>query len=105
MLGTPGKENFPPSEDKVEPAFHPQEGLISCYPNPFGEEVAVSVYLEHPQHLSLAVYDLNGRRIGVIADRETDAGNHLFHWKCRGNTGRCLHYPAGNPGIQSIILK
>ncbi len=84
LLGTPGRENFPDEGVHAERLAGSGEGQINCYPNPFNEMLNISLHLDSPQHISLVVFDLNGRKTAVIAEGETEAGEHRFLWNAAG---------------------
>ena len=55
--------------------------LENNYPNPFGEMTAVRFTLPTQMHTRVAVYDVIGREVAVLAEREFTPGTHslLFH--------------------------
>jgi len=46
------------------------------YPNPFNAETVIRYKLPEPVHVSLAVYDVTGRRVVLLVDRKQEAGPH-----------------------------
>ncbi len=59
-------------EDQIPDRIH----LHQNYPNPFNPVTQIRYELEHPGHVSLAVYDSLGRRVSVIKDGYQSAGSH-----------------------------
>ena len=51
-------------------------GILDCYPNPFNPATSVSFYLSRAEHVRLAVYDVTGREVTVLANGVYDAGAH-----------------------------
>jgi len=51
-------------------------GLASVYPNPFNAKSAVAFNLDRAAEVELAVYDLAGRRMAVLADGYRAAGSY-----------------------------
>jgi hypothetical protein len=49
-------------------------------PNPVTGMMSYSVTLPREAHVTLAVYDLRGRRVGLVADRTLGAGSHSLSW-------------------------
>lgn len=60
----------------------PQPHLsLNNFPNPFHSSTQITYDLPHPGHTTLAVYDLLGREVAVLADYWHTAGTHeiTFH--------------------------
>jgi len=53
-------------------------------PNPFNSSTVVSFALSKPGRAELAVYDILGRRIAVLADRPFEAGEHAVRFDAAG---------------------
>lgn len=60
------------------------------YPNPFSETVTLSYTLPHTVPLELAVYDVLGRKVRVLAQTEQAAGTHQVQWDGEDAQGRLL---------------
>ncbi|MEM8598826.1 MAG: T9SS type A sorting domain-containing protein [Bacteroidota bacterium] len=54
--------------------------LDAAYPNPFVASTRLSAVLPRAADASLAVYDVLGRRVAVLADGPLTAGTHSFVW-------------------------
>ncbi len=52
------------------------ETTVAAYPNPFRQRTALSFTLLTPDRVRLAVYDVLGREVAVLADGTLDAGSH-----------------------------
>ena len=65
-------------------------GIIGVYPNPFNPMTVISYSLARPQHVSLSVYDLNGRLSTPLVDREMPAGTHSIEWRGDDSRGRAV---------------
>ncbi len=50
--------------------------LIGCYPNPFNPSTTVAFDLPAPSRVRLAVYDVTGREVAVLADGPHAAGHY-----------------------------
>ena len=59
-------------------------------PNPFNPRTELRFALAQPGRVVLAVHDLTGRRVAVLADRELAAGPHTFPWQGRDTAGRTV---------------
>ena len=75
------------SEDKnlTHEAQHSE--LRSC-PNPFTHSTRISYQLPTPRHTSLKIYDLSGRLVRTLVNRECTAGAHTVVWDRRDDSGR-----------------
>lgn len=59
--------------------------LLHNYPNPFGEATAIKFHLDHPQSVSLDVYDMTGRRVAaLLPDEQLEPGVHEVHFNASG---------------------
>lgn len=67
-------------------------GLTRLYPNPVSGTLTVQMSLARPGRVSLAVFDLAGRRLRTLADGEFGAGLRTVFWDGRNDDGR----PAAN---------
>ncbi len=65
-----------------------EEGLshLRVFPAPSHERATILLRLDRFSHVRLELYDPLGRSIGLIADREFDAGEHSFPVDLRGLT-------------------
>jgi hypothetical protein len=62
-------------------------------PNPFREGTAMSFNLPAPERATLSVYNVAGRKVATVADREFEAGRHDVTWNGTDSAGRQV--PAG----------
>ena len=53
---------------------------LYCYPNPFNRQTVVSFTMTRQQDVELAIYDIMGRKIRVIANRQFAEGNNQLIW-------------------------
>ncbi|MBC8205016.1 T9SS type A sorting domain-containing protein [bacterium] len=49
---------------------------ISASPNPFNPQAYLSYYIDTPQHVSVVIYDIQGREAAKLADGWLDSGMH-----------------------------
>lgn len=54
--------------------------LAACYPNPAHERVTIKYALAGDGAVRLAVYDLSGRKVTVLAEGAAKAGEHEIAW-------------------------
>jgi 1,4-alpha-glucan branching enzyme len=66
--------------------------LLGAFPNPFNPRTTISFELPRAGHARIAVFDVAGHEVALLADREFDGGRHSLTWSAvRG--GRSL--PSG----------
>ena len=54
--------------------------LFPASPNPFNSSVKLSMYLPKVDHVSLSIFDVNGREVSRLIDGDVGAGNQTFVW-------------------------
>ena len=54
--------------------------LHQNYPNPFSTTTAISFQLRQPDHVTLTLFDLLGKRITTLTDRFYSLGTHIVHF-------------------------
>jgi hypothetical protein len=62
--------------------------LFQNYPNPFNSETIISFALPAASQVTLEVFDLLGRRVAVLADRNFAAGRYSLAWNGIEDGGR-----------------
>lgn len=62
------------------PALPTGLALHANWPNPFNPETRISFHLDHAGPVTLAVFDLCGRRVATLLDGELQAGLHHSRW-------------------------
>jgi hypothetical protein len=61
--------------------------LLPAYPNPFNAGVVLPYRLAQQEEVKLAVYNLAGQLVRVLASGPQNPGAHEVHWNGRDNTG------------------
>lgn len=54
--------------------------LVQNYPNPFNPVTTIHYTLAQPGKVTLAIFDLQGRRVKTLVDAEQPAGYYFFQW-------------------------
>ncbi len=72
--------------------------LAAAYPNPFSDETTIGFELPEAQAVTLAVYDMLGRRVAVLASGEHAAGYHAVRLDGRGLAAGVYLYRLTLPG-------
>jgi len=53
---------------------------LTAYPNPFHEEIILSLELKEKEYLTIGVYDLTGNEIKNLYSGDCSEGHHIFRW-------------------------
>ena len=62
--------------------------LLRNYPNPFNPSTTIEWSLSNAADVNLTIYDVRGREIATLVDKNQLAGNHSIHWNA-------VNQPAG----------
>jgi len=62
--------------------------LEQNYPNPFNNETVIEYGVEQPGYVSLAIYNLLGQSVKVLAQGNMEAGSHSARWNGRDEMGQ-----------------
>ncbi|MBC8399938.1 MAG: T9SS type A sorting domain-containing protein [Candidatus Marinimicrobia bacterium] len=54
--------------------------MKSAYPNPFNPVTKFTIIVGDPQHLSINVYDVTGRLVKTLTNKQVPAGEHIIAW-------------------------
>ena len=73
---------------------------IQNYPNPFNPETRIAFNLQEAEHINLAVYNLKGQLVKILADEILPTGNNSLIWDGRNKNGREV-----SSGIYLLRLK
>lgn len=76
-----------------------QSGFIT-FPNPFTSSTKITFVLHEPSHVSLAIYDMQGKLVKTLLDGNMQAGQHDAIWNANNGTGEIL-----NNGLYLCILR
>lgn len=97
--------DFPVSSEHVLPET--QTGTI-LYPNPFSQSIRMEINLPQAQHLTVAIFDLNGKLIRTLFEGKSEEQTLLI-WNGKNNTGQNvssgIYLCRANQVISKIIYK
>lgn len=77
VSGTVGEQDLPARTEMFAP-----------YPNPFNPQVTISYALNEPAEVTIAVYDVRGRKVHEVAAGLKQAGRYEEVWYGRDASGR-----------------
>ncbi len=88
---------IPDSSNSVLPAnFY----LYQCYPNPFNTETTIRFSLKISQKVSIKIYDILGREVITLVNKEFDRGYHTIKWNGKNRDGITV-----SSGVYLYIIK
>jgi hypothetical protein len=92
-----------------KPAHPTTFQLNNCYPNPFNPTTQISYRIDAKSNVSIVVYDLSGREVGTLVNREQDAGTFMTIWNAQGMSSglylcRLTVYPKEG-GVAEVITQ
>jgi len=64
--------------------------MFQNYPNPFNPETQIRYALPVPNHVRIEVYNLVGKKVITLIDREENAGFHTVTWNGRDDFGKLV---------------
>ena len=64
----------------LEPTLPETFSLDRAYPNPFNPVTTLSFALPIEAEVSLSIYNLQGREVSTLIDKNMDAGYHSVVW-------------------------
>jgi hypothetical protein len=62
----------------------PQEYSLNNYPNPFNSQTTFSFTIPFDGHVSLKVYDLLGREVATVMNKNLTANSYSVNWSAEG---------------------
>ena len=61
--------------------------ISSIYPNPFNPSTRIVFELRESARVELSIYDVSGRKVAVLADKDMEAGRYGISWHGRTSGG------------------
>lgn len=61
--------------------------LLGNYPNPFNPSTAIKFYIPNNSDVSIIIFDMLGKKVTTLIDRETEAGYHIIYWNGKDGYG------------------
>ena len=62
--------------------------LHEAYPNPFNPVTNIPYDLQNNQHVTLTIYDLNGREINLLVNKNQPVGHKSIQWNATDSFGK-----------------
>jgi hypothetical protein len=93
--GTPGSENGTAGHTKIQTEPSDKFQVMEPWPNPFGELTHISYSVDKPGMVQVAVFDMQGRIVEVLADRHMPPGEYTDTWHAAGHA----------PGVYFCVVR
>ena len=77
-LGSPNSQISDESTELLDQMNGLEAITMNAFPNPFSSVVKFGVFLPEDQQVKFAIYDMFGKQIATLADRELAAGKYVF---------------------------
>ena len=80
--------------------------LLRNYPNPFNARTVITYELQIESNVTIAIYDLLGRKVVTLSDGFQQAGNHQVIWNADGRSSGVYFYKikAGDEGSSKKMI-
>jgi hypothetical protein len=60
------------------------DASVGVFPNPFTEKTTITLTLAKEQKVSISVYDINGKFVAELTNKNLSEGNHNLVWNANG---------------------
>ena len=60
---------------------------VCCLPNPFSNNTNISFRLNETSHISVEIFDINGKKINTLLEGELPVGKYNTTWQCNRENG------------------
>ncbi len=67
-----------------EPGLVDNPPMLTAYPNPTSDHITLSFDIVHPSHVSIAIFDCLGNRVGLVTDSDQHHGLFTATYATRG---------------------
>ncbi len=77
-------------DDEGDPATVASYQLYQNYPNPFNPVTSIRFDLPNPEQVRVAIYNILGQRVRLLADESFSSGQHTVTWNGRDDANLLL---------------
>ncbi|MCL6097089.1 MAG: T9SS type A sorting domain-containing protein, partial [Bacteroidetes bacterium] len=61
--------------------------LMDNFPNPFNPSTAIKFYIPNNSDVSIKIYDVLGKEVTTLINRQAEAGYHIVYWNGKDSYG------------------
>lgn len=72
------------------PVIPSVDHLAQNHPNPFNPATSITYDMARPGHVRIAIFDVSGRPIATLIDRQQEAGRHTISWDGTNGEGTAM---------------
>lgn len=78
---------FKSSPTLLESEIPTEFKLLANYPNPFNPRTVINYHLPKATHVAIKIFDVLGREVATLIDKDQEAGVYEINWGGRDNSG------------------
>ena len=81
--------------NKIEEQRNTKPALINklnCLPNPLSNSATILFTLSESHRVSFKIYDMNGRLVKTLADKNFEAGEHKIEWNAGATVSQGIYF-------------
>ena len=94
--------HYPLDDIRPSPLITMSVNLDQNYPNPFNPSTTIAYTIGAAGHVHLAVYDVLGRLVATLVDRQAGPGSYSATWNAAGSASGVYFYRLSAPGNTAV---
>jgi hypothetical protein len=98
-------EIYDPLAAIVEPEIPAGVVIAGANPNPFSDRTSVRFGIPKDGRVTLVVYDVSGREVATLAERDYPAGYHSVDWVAGGSARTGIYFMSLRHGSKEVTRK
>ena len=105
IIGTGSVDNIDEKGNQIPEKF----AIMQNYPNPFNPSTKISFMIANDGPVKLEIFDLLGRRVTTLLDKDMTAGLHSVEWSGRNDIGNSVssgvYFARLSSGDKSSVIR
>ena len=93
-----------PEPDIIHENDLPSDISVSAYPNPFNSSTSIGYDLPKASDITLAIFDILGRKVATLVDGHQSSGHHEVIWNA-GAYSSGIYFARASGGNNSSVIK
>jgi len=105
LFGDPGlrlPDRITAAEDRPKASIPESVKLLGSYPNPFNPSTTLRYSVGSPTHVTLTIYDIQGREVRTLIDKVVTSGEHSVEWRPDSRAAGVYLAALRSGGTQSV---